>query len=614
MLIILCDSYYMSHTNKSIEIDKIFRLNMDDANRILTQIQTVKEKIEYHEVELSQLKIQYEAAMRKKISEVLETKTEPKSTDPKVNEKIASSLTPSRIDRKNSTSSSSDGASRKNRKLFDPDNPTRNEGPKPKQKRNTDTHEDLIRMLIVLRGRHLTAIDRTRIVRVQRETLQDNSNSPYRMLERHDVTMNNIDFIFDLFRANTREAVHNSLSFLSFSDDKNAHYLRAKIEFLFLNDYDRNWFIALAQIRDIEVVRGQGGIIDNYYSFGRSELFTIVNIQKSRTRGYQGYPKEKIEYSAIIESDHYLIRKFNRKELSGPAMTLIKRFTIYDETKRVANSKVKAPQSTSQNQPTTGWGNTPQPTTGWGCSTPHAWGSPQRSENDSWSQFPGPLLTVPNYQMQMPQGQMSQGPSQTAQYLNAPGTSGLNPQSSNMIPYGPLLCPPFGPQSPSGPPGPSGPQGPQGQSNFQGPVNPGLVQPYQTQPNLYHQNNPDNQKPIELNEDPLDLSKEKIDLLKKDLEKTADEIVAPKDAQENSTQEQSAQVKATSDPSTEKLETVTLLLISKPDQQEDNEKKEKEGQETVPKKKTAGTELSPKPSSELEEEPSELEEEELLQS
>ena len=43
-----------------------------------------------------------------------------------------------------------------------------------------------------------------------------------------------------------------------------------------------------------------------------------------------------------------------------------------------------------------------QTTSGWGTSTPFpAWWSPQRPESDSWSQFTGPLLNVPNYQFQM---------------------------------------------------------------------------------------------------------------------------------------------------------------------------------------------------------------------
>ena len=95
------------------------------------------------------------------------------------------------------------------------------------------------------------------------------------------------------------------------------------------------------------------------------------------------------------------------------------------------------------------------------------------------------------------------------------------------------MCPPYGPQNISGPQGPPGPSGVQNQSNFQGPFNPGLTQPYQLQANLCSTNSisHDPQKPIEVGGRPLDLEKEKIDALKKDLERTADEIVAPKDAQ-----------------------------------------------------------------------------------
>ena len=47
-----------------------------------------------------------------------------------------------------------------------------------------------------------------------------------------------------------------------------------------------------------------------------------------------------------------------------------------------------------------------------------------------------------------------------AQYPGTPGPSGLfGPQSTNMVQYGPLMCPPYGPQSPSGPQDPPGPRG-----------------------------------------------------------------------------------------------------------------------------------------------------------
>ena len=165
-------------------------------------------------------------------------------------------------------------------------------------------------------------------------------------------------------------------------------------------------------MKDLEIVKGQGNYIDAYYNFGNSEMITIVNIQKTCSRGYQGFPKEKVAYSLILEPDNYLVNIVNSKELSGQFMTTIKRFTIFDEAKRMAsNSKLKGPQSTtsqSKTQSTTGWGNTSQTPSGWGTSTPFpAWWSPQRPESDSWSQFTGPLLNVPNYQFQMSQGQIN---------------------------------------------------------------------------------------------------------------------------------------------------------------------------------------------------------------
>ena len=179
------------------------------------------------------------------------------------------------------------------------------------------------------------------------------------------------------------------------------------MEIEYLNSWDQEWFIALAQIKDVEIVRGQGSVIEAYYNFDTSEIFTIVNILKSRTRGYQGYPKEKVDYSVILEADDFLVRKFNKKELSNQFNSTIKRFTIYNEAKRSSsNSKIKDPQSTtsqSNNQSASGWGNSANSTPGWVTSSPRPWGSPQRLESDSWSQSTGPLLTVPNYQLQLPQ-------------------------------------------------------------------------------------------------------------------------------------------------------------------------------------------------------------------
>ena len=639
---------------------------MDEANRILTQIQTVKGKIAYHEEELCELKTRYEHAMKKKISEIMGAETEPKAVDQKMTEKEKrvsdpkSSLTPNRLNRKDSSSSSSDGASRK-KGWFDSKSQTRNEGPKPKQKRNTDANENLIRMLIAVRGRSLECFDRSKIVRIFRETLPDHTNSPYRLLDRYNIVWNNVDFIFNLYRKNLRDTVHNAISFLHFTDEKHAHYLRAKIEINYLNSWDQEWFIALAQIKDVEVVRGQGSIIETYHNFESSELFTIVNILKCRTRGYQGYPKEKVDYSAILESDDFLARKFNRKELGGQFNSSIKRFTIFDEAKRSSsNSKIKDPQPTtskSNTHSTTGWGNSSQSTSGWGTSSPRPWGSPQRSESDSWSQITGPLLNVPNYQLQLSQGQINQSLSQMhpgqssvqtniqaanqtmTHYPGMPGTSGVLGQNPNMGPYGPLMCPPYGPQNISGPQGPPGPSGVQNQSNFQGPFNPGLTQPYQLQANLCSTNSisHDPQKPIEVGGRPLDLEKEKIDSLKKDLERTADEIVAPKDAQGKYAQQKLAQEgpapekSASSSPpvqqipsekETEKLETINLLLISESmssneraegGKKEDITDEKKDEEETVPKKKTAdAAPLSPEVAEPPEKNCSELTEEELL--
>ena len=72
----------------------------------------------------------------------------------------------------------------------------------------------------------------------------------------------------------------------------------------------------------------------------------ILHIQRDRARGYQGIPREKIEYSVILEKDTYLARLFNKKEFTGSLMTSVKRLTVFNEEKRAsARSKLKTSTS-----------------------------------------------------------------------------------------------------------------------------------------------------------------------------------------------------------------------------------------------------------------------------
>lgn len=549
-----------------------------DEESILSQIKVVKGKIAFHEEELSDLKGRYEAIVLKKMADVLENKSdkveERKPAGQKTSEKMNSSLTPSRNNRTSSSSSDS-GNSRKNR-WFDSDVSTRNDGPRAKQQRSGLMDDALMNLLQTVRGRSLKAFERTKIITVKREMIQGNVNNSQRTLERFDITFNNIDFAFDIYRANKRDSVHNALSFLTFSDTKHAHYLRAKIEIRYLNRWDNKWLVALCQIYDIEIVKGAGNTIDAFYDFGDAELFTILHVQRERVRGYQGIPRERVKYSVILEKDSYLARMFNRKELTGSLMTSVKRLTVFNEEKRaLAKSKLKTSTSTANQgntvnrESTSGWGNSSNPdltTSGWGISSgpgpsghagrqnpsPLAWGSPTRSES-IFSQSTGPLIPIPaGFQFQIPQVQgqsqmlLNQGqqvvptPIQNmnqgiASYQGHPGLSGPPGQQSSQYP---LVCPPFHTANQQGPPGPLGSQGainaqgqpnqhglqgqliPQDHHNMFGPQSVMFGPQPMSQPT--DMNDP---KSLEKIEGPLDLSKsEKIDSIKKGFEQKAQEI------------------------------------------------------------------------------------------